>query len=205
MPRPRDIDAYLAPLPDDQRAALQRVRELVQKAAPAAEESISYGLPAFRQGKALVAFGATKSHCAFYPLSPAVLASFGAELAGYSTSKGTIRFRPEKPLPAALIRRLVKARLAEIGAGPAAPAPPAQRTAARKPAAKKPPAGKTADALPPLSAPARRALEAARIKSLAGLAKKRRGDVAALHGMGPSALRALDAALAQAGRTWRDP
>jgi uncharacterized protein YdhG (YjbR/CyaY superfamily) len=114
MPKPTTIDEYLAAVTADQRAALEKVRKAVRAAAPKAEEGISYGLAAFRlDGKPLVAFGASASHCAFYPMSSTTVAAHADDLAGYDTSKGTIRFPADKPLPAALVRKLVKARIAE--------------------------------------------------------------------------------------------
>lgn len=108
------IDAYLSALPADKRAALKRIRRTIRSAAPKAEECISYGIPAFcLDGKPLVAFGAAAKHCSFYPMSSATLRLFKAELKGFDTSKGTIRFQPDKPLPATLVRKLVKARIAE--------------------------------------------------------------------------------------------
>lgn len=105
------IDEYLAALPTDRRAALQWVRRRIKAAAPGAEECISYGIPAFRlDGTLLCHFGASAKHCAFYP--GAVIESFGDELAGYDTSKGTIRFQPNAPPPAALVRKIVKAQIA---------------------------------------------------------------------------------------------
>lgn len=92
------------------------LRAQIRTAAPGAEECVSYGLPAFRQKKPLVAYGAAKAHCAFYPMSPAVIEQFAAALAKYETSKGAIRFQPDTPLPAALVKKIVKARLKEIGA-----------------------------------------------------------------------------------------
>lgn len=107
------IDEYLAALPADQRAALSGLRRTIRAAAPEAAECISYQLAAFRQDGMFVALGATANHCAFYLMSGTTLAAFGDELARYDTSKGTIRFQARKPLPAALVRKLVKARLAE--------------------------------------------------------------------------------------------
>lgn len=109
----KTIDQYLAGLSADQRAALQKLRKAIRAAAPKAEECISYSLPAFRQDGMLVAFGARAGHCAFYPMSATTVETYKDELEGYDTSKGTIRFQPEKPLPVALVRKLVKARLAE--------------------------------------------------------------------------------------------
>jgi uncharacterized protein YdhG (YjbR/CyaY superfamily) len=109
------IDEYLAALSADKRAALQRLRKTIRAIAPRAEECISYQIPAFRlDGKMLVWFGAGANHCAFYP--GAVVEAHKAELEDYETSKGTIRFQPEKPLPAALVRKLVKARIAKTAA-----------------------------------------------------------------------------------------
>jgi uncharacterized protein YdhG (YjbR/CyaY superfamily) len=107
------IDEYLARLSDDKRAALEKLRKTIRSAAPKAEECISYSLPAFRLNGPLVAFGATASHCAFYPMSASTVAAHQGELEGFDTSKGTIRFQPDRPLPAALVRKMVKARIAE--------------------------------------------------------------------------------------------
>jgi uncharacterized protein YdhG (YjbR/CyaY superfamily) len=114
--KPQTIDKYLAVLPADKRAALENLREAIQAAAPRAEECISYGLPAFRlDGKLLVAFGATAKHCAFYPMSSSTVGAHTDELKAYDISKGTIRFQPDRPLPATLVRKLVKDRVAENG------------------------------------------------------------------------------------------
>jgi uncharacterized protein YdhG (YjbR/CyaY superfamily) len=116
--KPTTIDDYLAGLSAAQRAALEKLRKTIRAAAPQAEEGFSYGLPAFRvNGKPLVAFAATASHCAFYPMSGRTVKAHQDELADYDTSKGTIRFPADKPLPAALVRKLVKARLAENAGG----------------------------------------------------------------------------------------
>jgi uncharacterized protein YdhG (YjbR/CyaY superfamily) len=112
--RPRTIDEYLAAVSGDNRSALQRLRKAVQATAPKATECISYGLPAFRlDGKLLVAFGARAGHCAFYPMSGTTVKAYKDALAGYDTSTGTIRFPADEPLPDALVRTLVKARMLE--------------------------------------------------------------------------------------------
>jgi uncharacterized protein YdhG (YjbR/CyaY superfamily) len=112
--KPRTIDDYLAGLSVDERAALEKVRVAIRSAAPEAEECISYGIPAFRlNGRVLVAFKAAANHCAFHPMSGTTVAAHKVELAGYDTSPGTIRFQPTDPLPARLIRKLVRARIAE--------------------------------------------------------------------------------------------
>jgi uncharacterized protein YdhG (YjbR/CyaY superfamily) len=113
MAKPASIDAYLAGLTSDKRASLEKLRRAIKAAAPGAEECISYQLPAFRlDGKILVWFGAAKEHCSFYP-GAAPIAAHRAELAGYKTSKGTIRFPTDEPLPATLVKKLVRTRIAE--------------------------------------------------------------------------------------------
>ncbi len=109
----RSIDEYLVTLSEDKAAALEKLRRAIRAAAPDAEECISYRLPAFRQNGMLVGFGATANHCAFYLMSGRMVEAHKEELEGYDTSKGTIRFQANKPLPVALVRKLVKARLAE--------------------------------------------------------------------------------------------
>jgi uncharacterized protein YdhG (YjbR/CyaY superfamily) len=108
------IDEYLAGVKDvKKRAALEKLRRTIRSAAPGAEECISYGLAAFRQNGMLVGFGATDEHCAFYLMNGSTVAEYAKELAAYDTSKGTIRFAAEKPLPAGLVMKLVKARVTE--------------------------------------------------------------------------------------------
>ena len=115
--KPRSIDEYLAAVNADQRTALENLRKTIRAAAPKAEECISYGIPAFRlSGRSLVFFGAWANHCAFYPGSSATLKKFRNELSDFQTSKGTLRFSPDKPLPVALVKKLLKARIAENNA-----------------------------------------------------------------------------------------
>jgi uncharacterized protein YdhG (YjbR/CyaY superfamily) len=109
----KSIDDYLEKLTADKRAVLEKLRKTIRAAAPEAEECISYQIPAFRQNGMLVGFAATANHRAFFPFNSTAVAAHKAELKSYDTSKGAIRFQPEKPLPAALIRRLVRERLAE--------------------------------------------------------------------------------------------
>jgi uncharacterized protein YdhG (YjbR/CyaY superfamily) len=114
--KPKIIDEYLAALSDDKRVALEKLRTTIKAAAPKAEECISYQLPAFRlNGRMLVAFGASANHCSFYPMSSSTVEAYKDELKDYDTSKGTIRFQPDNPLPATLVRKLVKARIAKNG------------------------------------------------------------------------------------------
>jgi uncharacterized protein YdhG (YjbR/CyaY superfamily) len=114
---PPDVEAFLAALPDDRRAALLELRQLIAEAAPDAVESVNYGVPAFKyRGRPLVSYGSGKTHCSFYVQSPAVMEAHHEDLEGYDTAKGTVHFTPEAPLPAQLVQKLVKARLAETDA-----------------------------------------------------------------------------------------
>ena len=111
--KPQTIDQYLADLSPENRTALQKMRRAVH-AAPGAEECISYGMPAFRlNGKLIAGFKAAANHCSFHPMSGDAVATLKADLAGYDTSRGTIRFSAPAGLPATLVRKLVKARIAE--------------------------------------------------------------------------------------------
>lgn len=115
--RPTTIDQYLDALDDDKRRALALLRRTIKGIIPRGAECISYGLPAFRfEGHVLVWFGAGANHCAFYP--GAVVQAFRDDLKNYEISKGTIRFQPDHPLPAALVRKLVKARIAQTARKP---------------------------------------------------------------------------------------
>jgi uncharacterized protein YdhG (YjbR/CyaY superfamily) len=119
-PKPQTIDEYLKPLSEEKRAALEKLRIAIKTAAPKAEECISYGVPTFRLGgRMLVSFGAAARHCAFYPGAFPIEQHHSA-LKSYDTSKGTIRFSADKPLPPALVTKLVKARLAQRTARPGA-------------------------------------------------------------------------------------
>ena len=112
--KPKTHDDYLAAVTEDKRGALQELRTAIKMAAPKAEECISYQVPAFRlNGKFLVAYGAATNHCAFYPGS--TVKALKNELKSYDTSKGTIRFSADKPLPSALVRKLVRLRIKEKG------------------------------------------------------------------------------------------
>lgn len=113
--KPKDVDAYLTEQPEDYRRILQSLRETIRAAIPQAEEAFVYGVPGFKlYGKSLVCYAGFKKHCGFYPLSPAVISAFSAELADYEIAKGTIRFQADKPLSEELIKKLVLARAAEL-------------------------------------------------------------------------------------------
>ncbi len=111
--KPKTIDEYLAPLSNEKRAALEKLRKDIKAAAPRAEECISYGVPGFRLGgKLLVSFGTATNHCSFYPGARPLEVHQDA-IKGYKTSKGTLRFPVDRPLPTALVRKLVKTRIEE--------------------------------------------------------------------------------------------
>lgn len=117
MPSASTVDEYLDALPPGQRAALEHLRRTIRAAAPDATEAIGYGMPTFRQGgRGLVGYAAFKNHCSLFPMSATIVADHAAALAGHQTSKGTIRFAVDAPLPDALVTSIVRARLAEIAA-----------------------------------------------------------------------------------------
>ncbi len=106
----KSVDAYMKILPADVRAALEKLRAQIKAAAPKAEESISYGMPAYKHKGPLVYFAAFKNHCSFFPGSSSILANTEG-LKDFKVSKGTIQFTPEKPIPASLIKSIVKERV----------------------------------------------------------------------------------------------
>jgi uncharacterized protein YdhG (YjbR/CyaY superfamily) len=111
--KPKSIDDYLSRVSDDKRTALMKLRKDIKAAAPRVEECISYQIPAFRlDGRMLVWFHAAATHCSFFPGAYPIEAC-KKDLKHYTTSKGTIRFAPEEPLPATLVKKLVKARIRE--------------------------------------------------------------------------------------------
>ena len=117
MAAPTSIEDYLALLPDEQRAALEKLRTTIRAAAPRATEKISYAMPAFEQdGRFLVSYAAFKDHCSLYPASTAIMEALGDELEPYFSGKGTLRFRADEPIPAALVKKIVRVRLEENAA-----------------------------------------------------------------------------------------
>lgn len=108
------VEEYLAGVPEPARRTLEKVRAAIRSAVPAeATEAIGYGVPTFRYKGGLVGYAAFAKHCSFFPMSLAVMAAFAKELEGYSTAKGTIHFPVDRPLPVSLVKKMVRARVAE--------------------------------------------------------------------------------------------
>jgi uncharacterized protein YdhG (YjbR/CyaY superfamily) len=108
------VNAYLAKVPEPARTTLEKIRATIRSAVPAeATEGLSYGMPAFHYRGALVAYAAFKKRCSFLPMQASLTDTMKEELQGYRTSKGTLQFPVDKPLPAALVKKMVKARVAE--------------------------------------------------------------------------------------------
>ena len=111
-PAAKDVDHWLSRLEPKQRAALERLRAHIKAAAPGAEEVISYGQPTYVLHGHLVAFGAFRNHLSFFPMSSTLIREF-PEAAPFATSSGTMQFQPDRPIPAALVKKMVKARIAQ--------------------------------------------------------------------------------------------
>ena len=133
LPPPADVTEYLARCAPEVRTQLTALRRLIQHAAPAAVETLAYGMPTYRQGVNLVHFAAFPQHIGFYP-TPAGMKAFAAEFAGYVSGKGSVQFPLDQPLPLDLIERVVRFRVAEVEGGQA----PRAKAATQKPAPAKP-------------------------------------------------------------------
>ena len=117
MAAPTSVEEYLAALPEESRAALERLRKTIKAAAPKATEAISYQMPAFKDhGRFLVSFAAFRDHCSLFPMSKAAIQANIDQLRPFVSGEGTLRFTPEKPLPATAVKRIVQARLEENAA-----------------------------------------------------------------------------------------
>jgi len=143
LPPPADVTEYLARCAPEVRTQLTALRRLIQHAAPAAVETLAYGMPTYRQGVNLVHFAAFPQHIGFYP-TPAGMTAFAAEFAGYVSGKGSVQFPLDQPLPLELIERVVRFRVAEVEGGQA----PRAKAATQKPAPAKPGPAKPAPANP---------------------------------------------------------
>ena len=109
----KNIDEYISLFPENVRGILQRMRQVIREAAPEAQETISYGIPTFKLKGNLVHFGGYKKHVSFYP-SPSGIEAFSEELAAYETSRGTVKFPVDKPVPYELVKRMVEFRVKEV-------------------------------------------------------------------------------------------
>ncbi len=117
MAGPTSVEDYLAALPQESRAALEKLRRTIKAVAPGATETISYQMPTFKdQGRFLVSYAAFKDHCSLFPASKAVMEALGEELKPYFSGKGTLRFHADKPIPAALVKKIVNTRIEENAA-----------------------------------------------------------------------------------------
>jgi uncharacterized protein YdhG (YjbR/CyaY superfamily) len=207
-----DIDSYIATFPVAIRGKLQKIRETIQKAAPAATEKISYGMPTFFLEGNLVHFAAYKNHIGWYP-TPSAITAFQEELSVYQNAKGSVQFPLDQPVPLDLISKMVQFRVRENLEKKAAKknirvCPEGHRYTKSSDCPvcpvceqrKKPTEGWQA----PLSAPARRALEQKGIHSLEALSQFREADILALHGIGKTSLPLLRKALAAGDRSFQE-
>ncbi len=114
MSKAKTVDEYLAGVPEPACSSLKHLRKVIQSVVPKkTTEVISYGIPMFKFNGMLVGYAAFKNHCSLFPTGSGVIEKFAKELKGYSTSRGTIQFPSDKPLPDALVKKIVKARVAE--------------------------------------------------------------------------------------------
>ena len=118
MPAPTSVEEYLASLPDERRAGVEELRQTINAAAPEATETIAYGMPALRShgGQFLVSYAAYKKHYSLFPASGAVVEALGAKLTPYLAGKGTIQFPADRPIPTAIVTKIVKVRFTENAA-----------------------------------------------------------------------------------------
>jgi uncharacterized protein YdhG (YjbR/CyaY superfamily) len=112
---PKEIDAYLAALPEDERASLERLRSIIRETAPSCTERVSYGIPIFRLRRDLVGISAQKNHCSLHSMSPPLIKAMSRELEGTQVSGATIHFTTAVPLSRALVERIVRERMSEVG------------------------------------------------------------------------------------------
>ena len=133
----RAVDEYLATVPEPARTTLAKVRATIRAVVPReATEQLSYGMPAFFDKGALVGYAAFKSHCSFFPMNASLIDAMKVELKDWRTSKGTLQFSPDSPLPVTLLRKMVKIRVAENETRRSAKAPASPKRSAGKPAAR---------------------------------------------------------------------
>jgi uncharacterized protein YdhG (YjbR/CyaY superfamily) len=184
------IDLYIADFPVETQKLLQQIRETIRKAAPDAEEKIGYGIPTFVLHGNLVHFAGYKHHIGFYP-GAAGIAVFSKEMSAYKQSKGAVQFPLNKPLPLALVTKITKFRIKQ------------NEEKAIEKKKEKQPEQKKAFFFDSLVAPARRALENKKIKTLKQLSKFTEAELLELHGMGPSSIPKLRNALKTEGLSFK--
>lgn len=176
--KPANIDDYISAFPEDVQKILEQVRIAARKAAPNAEETISYGMPALRyKGRVIIYFAGYKSHIGLYA-TPSGHAAFAKELSKYKQGKGSVQFPLNKPMPLSLIARMVKFRAKQQDE-------------------------KQTDAFTGLSAPARRALQNNGIKKLRDLEKYTEAEILQFHGIGKTAIPVLKKALKEEGSNFK--
>jgi uncharacterized protein YdhG (YjbR/CyaY superfamily) len=172
--KPANVDAYIATFPENVQKILVRIRMTVIRAAPHAEETISYGMPAYRhKGRVIIYFAGYKNHIGVYA-TPLAHAAFQKELSGYKQGRGSVQFPLDKPMPLDLIKKMVQFRVKQQNEP-------------------------LTDIFAGLSAPARRALQNNGIKTLAGLAKHTEAQILSFHGIGKTAIPILQKALREKG------
>ncbi len=197
---PDSVAAAYANAPSPQRETMLEMRARILAILPQASEAMKYGMPTFlHDGVAVIGLLANARHVGVYPYSGSVIAGLPEIAARYGTTKGAIHLPTDAPMPKTLLRALIRARIAAIPEARTAPAR-ARHAPAR---ARLTPVSATWEELGVPGAPARRALAEAGIDTRRRLATWRRSDVAALHGVGPKALAALDALLSEAGLAWQ--
>ena len=184
MKKTVSMDQHIAQFPKETQQLLELLRMTIHATAPKAEEVISYNMPAFKLNGVLVWFAGYKNHIGFYP-SSSPIEIFKKELAKYKTSKGAIQFPLDKPLPLALITKIVKLRI--------------KQDSVKAEAKKKP----TKDFLSSFVEPARRALESKEIKTAKQLSKFTQAEIMLLHGIGSGSLPKLQKALKAEGLSFK--
>ncbi|MEP7318979.1 MAG: DUF1801 domain-containing protein [Panacibacter sp.] len=189
----KEVDNYIAPFPKGTQDILRKLRTVIKKAAPGAEECINYGIPTFTLHGNLVHFGGYKTHIGFYP-APSGIVAFQKELSVYDGAKGSIKFPIDQPLPFDLISKIVKFRVQENLEKAADKK--GSRTSKKEDQPEE-------NLLLSLSAPAKRALENKGIKNLKQLAKFSEAEILELHGIGPSSIPKLTNALKAQGLSFK--
>ncbi len=172
----KDVESYINSFPKPVQAILEKIRKVVKKSAPKAKEGISYGMPEYKQEGPVLYFAAFKHHIGFYP-TPSGISAFKKYLSKYKSSKGAVQFPIDKPIPLAIIEKMVKFKVKENVKG--------------------------SNEFPKMSVPATRALVNAKIKTLKDLSKWTEVAISKLHGMGPSTIPKLKSALKLKGLTFK--